>query len=411
MKLHALREGVGIALDALRSNKVRAGLTVLGIVIGVATVVAMAALITGIRTSIMTQVESVGRHTFVVNRFDFTEVRLIGDGSAPPWAGRPEITVEEARMLASLPSIRSVTPDIDFTTTMRRGDRSVSMQASANSADWPEYTLGDFVEGRNFLPHEVERSTPLVVISDHLAEDLFGQRSAIGQVVRMEGQRFEVVGVYRVQPNIFSGLIRNFAVVPYTSARKYLGVSTEFMALMVVPHDGVVQERAMDEVTAALRISRGLRPTEENDFALIRQEAFAEMFDRLTGVFFLVMLVLSSIGLMVGGVGVVAVMMISVTERTREIGVRKALGATRREILWQFLVEAATVTVVGAAIGLTLGIGGALLLAMAAPIPAMVPLWAIAAALAVAALSGVGFGLYPAWRAARLDPVEALRYE
>jgi putative ABC transport system permease protein len=347
----------------------------------------------------------------VVNRFDFTEVRLIGDGSAPPWAGRPEITVEEARILAALPSIRSVTPDIDFTTTMRRGDRSVSMQASANSADWPEYTLGDFVEGRNFLPHEVERSTPLVVISDHLAEDLFGQRSAIGQEVRMEGQRFEVVGVYRVQPNIFSGLIRNFAVVPYTSARKYLGVSTEFMALMVVPHDGVVQAQAMDEVTAALRISRGLRPTEENDFALIRQEAFAEMFDRLTGVFFLVMLVLSSIGLMVGGVGVVAVMMISVTERTREIGVRKALGATRREILWQFLVEAATVTVVGAAIGLALGIGGALLLAMAAPIPAMVPLWAIAAALAVAAVSGVGFGLYPAWRAARLDPVEALRYE
>jgi putative ABC transport system permease protein len=135
------------------------------------------------------------------------------------------------------------------------------------------------------------------------------------------------------------------------------------------------------------------------------------MFDRLTGVFFLVMLVLSSIGLMVGGVGVVAVMMISVTERTREIGVRKALGATRREILWQFLVEAATVTVVGAAIGLALGIGGALLLATAAPIPAMVPLWAIAAALAVAAISGVGFGLYPAWRAARLDPVEALRYE
>ena len=167
----------------------------------------------------------------------------------------------------------------------------------------------------------------------------------------------------------------------------------------------------MDQVTTALRSVRGLPPGQENDFAVVRQEAFTEMFNSLTWIFFLVMIVLSSIGLIVGGVGVVGIMMISVTERTREIGIRKALGATRNEILWQFLVEAVTVTLIGGIIGTVLGGAGAMLLSALTPVPASVPLWSIAAALGVSAISGIGFGLYPANRAARLDPVDALRYE
>jgi putative ABC transport system permease protein len=167
----------------------------------------------------------------------------------------------------------------------------------------------------------------------------------------------------------------------------------------------------MDEVTATLRSMRGLKPGQENTFALVTQDKLLETWHQVTGVFFLVMLVLSSIGLMVGGVGVVAIMMISVTERTREIGVRKALGATRRAILWQFLVEASTLTLVGGAVGMLAGGGLAFLLSRVTPIPAHVPLWSVVAALAASAFTGVGFGLYPASRAARLDPIEALRYE
>ncbi|MGH7458009.1 MAG: ABC transporter permease [Longimicrobiaceae bacterium] len=411
MTLHSVREGVGIALGSLRAHKVRAALTILGIVIGVATVMTVATLIAGLRTSITDQMESLGRNSFTVARFDLTQARIVGPGPRP-WAGNPTISLDEAALVASLPSIRSVTPSVALSGEVRTGDRVVeNVQGEADGADWPVYTLGDFTAGRNFLAAEVTRSEPLVVLSQPLARELFGVRDPIGQRVRLQGKRFEVVGVYLIKPNIFTALVENYLVIPYTSGIKHLNVDESWTQLLVVPRKGVPQEHAMDEVAAALRVARGLGAGQQNNFALIRQEAFVELFDRLTGVFFLVMLVLSSIGLMVGGVGVVAIMMISVTERTREIGVRKALGATRREILWQFLVESTTVTMVGAGLGLAAGGAAAVLIGTFTPIPASIPLWSLAAALGAAAISGVGFGLYPANKAARLDPVEALRYE
>jgi putative ABC transport system permease protein len=412
MNFVAAREGVQIALDALRSNKIRAALTILGIVIGVATVVAMAAVIGGVRNSITGQLEMMGPENFTVERFDQTQIRIQDGSQRPPWEGKPPITMQEAELIRSLPSIQSVAAAVGTGADVKAGSKLLeSVQIMGRSASWPNYAEGDFISGRNFLPIEEERAAMVVVLSDGLAEGLFPGVDPVGRNVRVAGEQFTVIGVYEQAANLFSELAPRWAIVPPTTAIKRLDVDEDWMSLLVVTAPTATQERAMDEVTVALRTARGLRPAEENNFTLIRQEAFLELFNRITGVFFLVMLVLSSIGLMVGGVGVVAIMMISVTERTREIGVRKALGATRREILWQFLVESVTVTVIGGLIGLAVGGAGALLLANLTPVPAQVPLWSVAAAIAVSAITGIGFGVYPANRAARLDPVEALRHE
>jgi putative ABC transport system permease protein len=413
MRLQSTREGVGIAWDALRSNKVRAALTILGIVIGVAAVVAMGAIITGIRSSVTGELETLGPENFIVERFDQTQIQFVNDGTRrPPWEGKPAITLAEAEMIRTLPSVHSVTVSVNANADLRFGNQTVpGVMVLGRSADWTSYDRGDFIGGRNYLPSDEQRSSAVAVLNDRLAESVFGPLDPVGRRIRLGSEEFEVIGVYRQPANIFSGAMPNWLIIPHTTAFKRLGANPDWTSLLVVPAAGTPQDRAMDDVTATLRTARGLRPAEENNFALIRQEAFLDLFNRLTGVIFLVMLVLSSIGLMVGGVGVVAIMMISVSERTREIGVRKALGATRREILWQFLVEAVTVTVIGAIIGLLLGGGGALLLGAATPIPASIPLWSVVAALVVSAFCGIGFGMYPANRAARLDPVEALRYE
>jgi putative ABC transport system permease protein len=413
MTTNSIREGVAIAIDSLRSNKVRASLTILGIVIGVATVMAMAGMIVGVRQAVTGEIAALGPNNFLVERFDQTQIRLINDGTGrPPWEGKPRITPAEGRLIESLVGVHSATPSVASSGELRSGNQVISdVQILGQGHLWPNYTPGDFRVGRNFLPAEEARDATVAVLSAAAAESLFGRSNPVGERIRLNGHSLTVIGVFEERPNIFTGMARPWVRVTPGNAVRRFQANPDWYSLLVVPAAGYAQAESMDQVTAALRGSRGLRPGEENDFALVRQEAFADLFNRMTGVFFLVLLVLSSIGLLVGGVGVIAIMMISVTERTREIGVRKALGATRREILWQFLVEAMTVTLIGGAIGIAVGGGGAILIDTFTPIPASVPIWSVLAALGVSAISGIGFGLYPATRAARLDPIDALRYE
>ena len=410
MRLESLAEGASLAIDQLRANKFRSALTILGVVVGVATVMAMSAMIQGIKASITDEMEAVGPKNFMIARYNFNSVQISHDG--PPWGNNPAITVPEARRISQLPGIRQAMVALDMNAEFVNGrQRLASVQVLGREDGWAQYTNATIVSGHDMLRNDVRAGTPVVLLTTHLAETLYGALDPVGRTVRINGKPFEVVGVVKMSENVFSALQRNLAIMPYTSLMKHLGAWDGMLMVFAAPNAATSQDEAMDQVTTLLRTTRGLRPGADNNFALVRQEEFLDTFNKVTSVFFMVMIALSSVGLMVGGVGVIAIMMIAVTERTREIGIRKAIGATKREILWQFLFEAVTVTCIGATIGMMIGAGVAYLVAALSPIPASVPFGAIVAALAMAAVAGVAFGMWPAWKAANMDPVEALRFE
>lgn len=420
----AVAEGVRIAVDSIRANFVRSSLTILGVGVGVGVVVLMAALITGIRGAVQEGIESAGPRNLFVMRFDPTDVQLVGGGGRPPWWGRPPISQEEVRRANTLSAIESAVLTVGLQDPGASGGITVEFEGvevtgvsgAAESADWPQYRPVEFVAGRNFVFAEVEDARSVVVISQQLAIDLFGNREAVGQRIRARaGNRgampLTVIGVIQTEASIFESATAHIAVLPYTTALRRMGVSEDGGQMIVVPREDVELDVAEDQLIGLFRGMRGLSPGEENDFAVLRSTQILAFFDQLTGVFFIVMLALSSVGLLVGGVGVVGIMLISVTERTREIGVRKSLGATPTEILWQFLVEAGVLTTFGGAVGLLIGSSLAWVVARMTPIPAQVPIWAVVVSLLMAALTGMVFGLVPAARAARMDPVASLRHE
>jgi putative ABC transport system permease protein len=411
--LSRLMEGVGIALDSIRANKVRAALTILGVAIGVTVVIAMGAAITGINRSISQILEAAGPKTFFVFRF-FQGGITVSDGSeeTQPWRRNPWLTVEEADMLRQLPAIRDVNVDEHGQGPVTWGDANLKGVSMAGMGPhWIQVNGGDILEGRNFTEAEYAANARVVVINDHLAKTLMPGVDPIGKEIKIFGEPFTVVGMHAEAASLFSNADKPRLAIPHTTFVRVAEYEKGFMDLAVVPTDSATLQEAQDEVVAALRSVRGLRPGEDNNFAVVTQNKLLDTFNSITAGFFIAMIALSSVGLMVGGVGVVAIMMISVTERTREIGVRKALGATRGEIMFQFLVEAATLTLVGCLIGMALGSLAAWAVRSFSPVPATVPVASVVAALVASILTGVLFGIYPASKASRLDPVEALRYE
>jgi putative ABC transport system permease protein len=413
MKLHSLSEGLGIAVDQLRANKLRSALTILGVVIGVATVMAMASIVQGIRDQIITTIEVAGPKTFYVVRI-FSQTPLNPDALPKEVRIRPVVKPEEARAIALLPEIQYAGIWVQLFQRMDyEGERTQIMTQFGADERYMEIQGGQMLRGRFFTAAEVNSGAPVVVLEERPAEKLFGRLDPMGRYVRVAGKPLRVIGLYQNPQNIFQPPSQEIgAILPFETARRFFRYDeTNALWIVVKPRDDVAVSEAMDAVTVQLRRLRGLRPADKNTFDLITQDQILDIFNQLTGVFFLVMLALSSVALMVGGIGVMAIMMVSVTDRTREIGVRKAMGATRREIMWQFLVEAATLTLLGGLIGVVVGLGVGELLKAVLQTGSGVPIWSAVVACLVSVAIGLVFGVMPATRAAKLDPIEALRYE
>ncbi len=402
-----------MAIDSLRTNKLRSFLTILGVVIGVSTVMTMASIVQGIRTQIFAALNAAVPNTFYVFRFN-AGTPVNPDNLPPEVRQRPIVSDEDAVAIAQSPVIRHAALWCRFFSRISQEDattqRTIVFGADERFMDLQGGTL---VSGRMFAPSEVRGGAPVAVLASDVGRTLFGNASPVGKFVRMGTRAFMVIGVWQPPDNAFSPQgVSTGAVIPFRAAKgsfRYNETTDQFIVVLGIPTLAVGE--VQDGAAIALRRHRGLRPGQLDNFDMLTQDQILEIISKLTGAFFLVMVALSGVALLVGGIGVMAIMMVSVTSRTREIGTRKALGATRGEILWQFLVEAASLTALGGVLGIAAGLLFGEVIKLALKIEANAPLWSAVVAVAASVAIGLGFGLYPANRAARMDPVEALRHE
>ena len=406
-------ENVGSAFASIAAAKGRSGLTVLGVVIGVSTVMAMATIVSGVRDQIVKSIEVAGPTTFYVLKV--WAQPPVNPQNPPPWVrSRPDLSTTDADVVARLPMIKYASIwGIAQNRIEYAGTRTNVGGIVGGDAGYPEIYGGELVDGRWFSKSEELSGASVVVLDADVAQRLFGAIQPIDKWVRVGGRPMHVIGIYQPDANIFQPPGQQTqAIIPYrTLDHEFTIDKTNALFIPVKPKPGVTVSDAQEAVTIALRESRRLHPADHNTFDLITQDQILDTFNKLTGVFFLVMVTLSSVALLVGGIGVMAVMMISVTDRTREIGIRKAVGATRSDILQQFLVEAASLTGIGGSIGIVIGlalgkVAGSLMGVHGAP-PIDLTLIAVGVSVAI----GVVFGVLPARRAALLDPIESLRYE
>jgi putative ABC transport system permease protein len=423
-----LREIVVLALDTLRANKLRSALTVLGVVIGITAIVGMTSLIRGFDRSLRDSIQELGPDTIFVAKF--SGVSLTSGRSFTELLRRPNLTVEDATAIERLAPAAGIVdvwlgaggPPTQVRVTYG-GERTKMLAVLGTTEEFARINFLEVTAGRFFTPGEVSRRRNVVVLGYTPFEAIFGRTGIdpIGKPVRVGAVEYTVIGVLGKRPAAggFDLGQDDFVVIPETTYRKQFGIQMfrrgtethQSVLIAAAPRAGATRETLVAEVQEIMRIRHGLRVDEPNDFDLVSQDAALEVWERVSQATFLALIVISSIALMVGGIGVMAIMTISVTERTREIGLRKALGARRREILAQFLTEAAVLTSIGGVLGILLGSAIGITVNLATGFPVSLPWWSFALGLGFSAGVGVVFGMVPAIRAARLDPIEALRYE
>jgi putative ABC transport system permease protein len=405
------RENFNEAYAVIRSHRLRSGLLILGVAIGVTTILAIVAILEGLRHQIEEDFASAARPYLGIQKFD--EI-FVGDADEEMWR-RPDLTAADARLIREA----SRTADkVDFyadPSRMRiityRREKTGLISIAGTSEEFPEIFALNVEHGRFFTQTEVAARANVVVLGFGPSGQLFPNEDPIGKRVLISGKEYVVVGTFEQRRTTFGALGENYAVVPHTSFRKDFSMKWDQFYIFVAPKVGITLDDCREELIAIMRQARRLRPADADNFGIITSEAYSKIASKITGAIFLALVVISSIGLLVGGIGVMNIMLISVTERTREIGVRMAMGATRRDMLQQILVESGTLTGIGGVIGVILGMGVAWGITRLAHFPFFVPVVWIVVAVAFSAGIGLLFGLYPANRAARLDPIVALRYE
>jgi putative ABC transport system permease protein len=428
-RLDLFKEVMVLAFDTVRTNKMRSGLTILGIVIGITAIVGMTALIMGFDQSMRDLFATIGPNTIFIQRFGITD---LANNEARELLKRPNLTVSDARAVEQQATTlqyvdielgAGIGPSVQRR-VFYRNLKTRPILVLGTSEFFAEGTRIPFKIGRFFNGTELQYRKNVVVLAYGPYQRLFEETGIdpIGKTVRIGSDRFEVVGAFgkRPTPGGFSLNADDFVVIPHTTYQRVYGMrvvrignmgTLSNIQISVVPREGVKAETAMLELQNIMRSRHGLKLDQPDDFDLFTQDSILKLYERVSQAILFSLVVISSIALMVGGIGVMAIMSISVTERTREIGVRKALGARRVEILFQFLMEAAFLTSLGGVLGIALGsgIGGAIHLISGFPIS--LPWWSFAIGLGFSASVGLFFGMYPAFKASRLDPIEALRYE
>jgi putative ABC transport system permease protein len=413
-----VQETTQMALDTLRANKLRSGLTILGIVIGVMTVITISSIINGLNANVSSLVESLGTNVLWVFRFP-----VIGVRPTTEMLTRKQLTYDDAMAMRDLPHVVAVSPSLQYqnfdfdagNVSVKYGQRKVeSTSLEGDTASSREVYDWDLIDGRFFTEQDQERSANVTVLGHDTADELFINEDPIGKEVNIEGQIFTVVGVLGKRKEVFGGGKNpndNFAYFPITTFHKLHPEVLDYW-ISAKFDDQKNKTLVEDEIRELLRHRRKVRNEQDDNFAIFGSDSITRLWTQITGGLFLLMFGLSSVGLLVGGVGVMNIMLVSVTERTREIGVRKALGASKRTILTQFTLEAVVLCAVGGMIGVCAGAVITLTVhALVAAIPAYLSLIWVLVAFVCSCGIGLVFGIYPAWKASNLNPIDALRYE
>jgi putative ABC transport system permease protein len=403
-------EAAKIALGAIWSNKLRSFLTVLGNIVAVTSIIAVVSLVQGMNGYVTTAILSgVGADNFTIQRMPV--VRSEADEERV--RNNPRITLAEAVAVRKYSeNVGAVAAQAQSRATVTYGSETVDgTQVQGVSRDYVQFGTFNAEQGRLISPTEVDANRPVTVLGWEVADKLFGPADPIEKTVAINGLHFRVIGVSEKKGSFFGNSQDTFAIIPLGVFRKMFGSRSFGMQLLVKPKDPDLVKAAMDDATVALRIERRLRPNEPDNFGMFTSDTFLDIYKTATNGIFAVLIGVVALSLVVGGIVIMNIMLMVVSERTREIGLRKALGARRRDIVWQILTESVTLSIFGGMVGITLGFGLAVLISKLSPLPAAVQLWSVVMGIGITAMVGLFFGLYPAMRAASLDPIEALRRE